>query len=61
MIGVISDTHGLLRPEAIGALRERVPFYVWDQRRNEVRWMCSWDTTEADVDAFAAAISQIAG
>jgi threonine aldolase len=21
-----------------------------------VRWMCSWDTTEEDVDAFVAAI-----
>ena len=25
---------------------------------DEVRWMCSWDTTESDVDAFAAAIAQ---
>ena len=23
------------------------PFYVWDAARDEVRWMCSWDTTEA--------------
>ena len=30
------------------------PFYVWDAARDEVRWMCSWDTTEADVDGFAA-------
>jgi threonine aldolase len=22
-----------------------------------VRWMCSWDTTEVDVDAFAAAVA----
>ncbi len=29
------------------------PFYIWDDARDEVRWMCSWDTTEADVDAFA--------
>ena len=33
------------------------PFYVWDEARSEVRWMCSWDTTEADVDEFAAAIA----
>ncbi|MDX6583376.1 MAG: threonine aldolase [Solirubrobacterales bacterium] len=34
------------------------PFYVWDAARDEVRWMCSWDTTEADVDAFAAVIAE---
>ena len=34
-------------------LMERVPFYFWDEARGEVRWMCSWDTTEADVRAFA--------
>ena len=26
------------------------PFYVWDDAADEVRWMCAWDTTEADVD-----------
>ena len=31
-------------------------FYTWDERADEVRWMCAWDTTESDVDAFAAAI-----
>lgn len=45
-----------LLPEAArGALRERYPC-DWDQRRGEVRWMCSWDTTEDDVDALAAAV-----
>lgn len=33
------------------------PFYVWDEAAGVVRWMCSWDTTEADVDGFAAAIA----
>lgn len=41
---------------ATRALQERFPFYVWDESRGEVRWMCSWDTTEEDVDAFAAAV-----
>jgi threonine aldolase len=36
------------------ALQERWRFYVWDERTGEVRWMCSWDTTAEDVDAFAA-------
>jgi threonine aldolase len=41
---------------ACAALQEQFAFYVWDERRSEVRWMCSWDTTEEDVDRFAAAI-----
>ena len=44
-------------PRAADAgLQEQFAFYVWDERRTEVRWMCSWDTTEDDVDRFAMAI-----
>ena len=38
---------------AIPRLQERFDFYVWDEARAEVRWMCSWDTTESDVMAFS--------
>ena len=44
----------VLPPGVADELRERWFFYDWDERRGEVRWMCSWDTTEDDVDAFAA-------
>lgn len=44
--------------EAADRIRERFRFYDWDASRGEVRWMCSWDTTEADVDEFAAAITR---
>ncbi|KQU04432.1 threonine aldolase [Rhodococcus sp. Leaf7] len=37
-------------------LRERFRFYDWDASRGEVRWMCSFDTTEADVERFVEAI-----
>ncbi|GAB3582242.1 threonine aldolase family protein [Calidifontibacter terrae] len=37
-------------------LMETFHFYFWDEGTGEVRWMCSWDTTEADIDRFAAAI-----
>jgi threonine aldolase len=33
------------------------PFYVWDEEDGIARWMCSWDTTDADVDAFAEAVA----
>jgi threonine aldolase len=39
-------------------LRKSFRFYDWDAAANEVRWMASFDTTEADIDAFVAAISR---
>ena len=39
-------------------LRESFRFYDWDASKNEVRWMCSFDTTEQDIDAFIAAIGR---
>jgi threonine aldolase len=45
-----------LARRAIASLQEAYDFYVWDERRDEVRWMCSWDTTEDDIDEFAAAV-----
>src|SRR5450631_456005 len=39
-------------------LQRSYPFYVWDEPSSEVRWMTSFNTTEADVDGFAAALSQ---
>lgn len=47
----------LPRP-AIAELRRRYDFYVWDERADEVRWMCAWDTTEEDVEEFAAAVRE---
>lgn len=44
-------------PEGVAdRVREKFRFYDWDEARREVRWMCSFDTTEADIDAFLAAI-----
>ena len=42
--------------EAIVPLQEQYDFYVWDERASEVRWMCSWDNTEQDVEDFAEAV-----
>jgi len=44
---------------AIPSLQEVSAFYVWDQPTSEVRWMCSWDTTEADVTAFAGGVRRV--
>src|SRR6478752_7077441 len=37
-------------------LRKSFRFYDWNEAAREVRWMCSFDTTEEDVDSFIAAI-----
>ena len=40
-------------------LRKAFRFYDWDAAKNEVRWMCSFDTTEEDVDAFVAELARL--
>ena len=41
------------------ALQAEYPFYVWDEPARVVRWMTSFDTTEADVDAFVARLAEL--
>ncbi len=35
-----------------------LPFHVWDEADGVVRWMCSWDTSGEEVDAFVASVSK---
>ncbi|HWK27662.1 MAG TPA: low specificity L-threonine aldolase [Solirubrobacter sp.] len=51
----------ILPPGAAEELQRDFKFYVWDEHTGEVRWMCAWDTSEADVDAFVAAILRVVG
>jgi threonine aldolase len=39
-------------------LQKRYRFYFWDEQAGDVRWMCSFDTTEDDVDSFLAALKE---
>ena len=48
----------ILDKDAANRVRERFRFYDWNAATGEVRWMCAFDTTEADVDAFVAAIEE---
>ena len=44
-------------PEGVAdKLRESFRFYDWNEAAREVRWMCSFDTSEEDIDDFVAAI-----
>jgi len=51
-----NEVFAILPREITPALIERFRFYVWDETRNEVRWVCSWDTAEEDVDALVDAL-----
>ncbi|MDD7927954.1 threonine aldolase family protein [Microbacterium thalli] len=47
-------------PEGVAdRLRASFRFYDWDEARREVRWMCSFDTSASDVDAFVAELARL--
>jgi threonine aldolase len=47
--------------EAIEKIQERYFFYVWSEAESVVRWMCSFDTTEEDVQEFAKFVEKVVG
>ncbi|BBD09922.1 Aromatic amino acid beta-eliminating lyase/threonine aldolase [Desulfovibrio ferrophilus] len=56
------ETNGVfatLAPELIEPLREQFFFYTWDEELPEVRWMCSFDTTEEDVLGFVRTLAEV--
>ena len=48
-----------LPPKLVSPLREHSFFYVWDEQTFEVRLMCSFDTSKAQIDAFAAEVRRL--
>ncbi|MBA4021041.1 MAG: threonine aldolase [Gordonia sp.] len=45
-----------LDPVVAARVRDTWKFYTWNEFTGEVRWMCSFDTTESDVDGLASTI-----
>ncbi|GAB7023320.1 threonine aldolase family protein [Salidesulfovibrio brasiliensis] len=45
-----------LPEKALETLMDEYYFYIWDETERSLRWMLSWNTTEAMVDEFADAI-----
>jgi len=43
----------------IQPLQERFFFYIWNEKRSEVRWMTSWDTTEDEIYEFVGLIKKL--
>ena len=42
----------------IAKLQKQCVFFVWDEGNSTVRWMCSFDTTAADVKRFARLVAR---
>ncbi|KZM71733.1 threonine aldolase family protein [Nocardia terpenica] len=53
-----NEVFAALPPEVTDRLRKRYFFHVWDEDTGVVRWVCSFDTTPDDVDAFVAALAE---
>ena len=47
----------VLDPEVSDRIRQTFRFYDWDRSVGEVRWMCSFDTTEEDIERFVETIT----
>lgn len=53
-----NEVFARLAPDVARRLGKRFRFEIWDEASGEVRWVCAFDTTEADVDAFTAALAE---
>ncbi|HEY5433407.1 MAG TPA: aminotransferase class V-fold PLP-dependent enzyme [Coriobacteriia bacterium] len=53
-----NEIFAIVPTASIPALQAVADFYDWEARgaNTVVRWVCSWDTTDEDVDRFLAAI-----
>ncbi len=48
----------VMPPKTIKQLLQSYFFYYWNEARNEIRLVCSWDTTSEDVTSFISAVRQ---
>ena len=49
----------IIPPAITEALQNEMYFYVWNDRTNECRLMCSFDTTEEEIDRFIVRAKQL--
>jgi threonine aldolase len=49
----------IVPPTIIPELQKQSPFYVWNEKLNEARLMCSWDTTEGEVKDFVKLVKKL--
>lgn len=49
-----NEVFAIIPRDRITKLQEECFFYVWDESSSEIRWVCSFDTTENDILEFVA-------
>ena len=54
----VNSVFATIPPGVIARTQDRSFFWIWDETINEVRWMTAFDTTPADIDAFAAILTE---
>ncbi|MFP4556672.1 MAG: threonine aldolase family protein [Bacteroidales bacterium] len=55
----VNGVFAIVPREIIPKLQDEYFFYEWDESRNEVRWMTSWDTTEEDIEGFVKTLKSL--
>lgn len=53
-----NEIFAIIPRDKIKTLQEKCFFYVWDENASEVRWVCSFDTTESDIIEFVNILRQ---
>lgn len=53
-----NEIFAIIPRDKIKTLQEKCFFYVWDENASEVRWVCSFDTTESDIIEFVNSLRQ---
>ena len=53
-----NEVFAIIPREKISLLQEACFFYTWDESASEVRWVCSFDTTENDILEFVYLLRQ---
>jgi len=51
-----NEVFAIMPKHAIALVQKQFPFYVWNEKTSEVRWIASFDTIEKDVLDFVTAI-----
>ena len=57
----VNSLYPILSDPAKSILQQWCFFWDWDRSRDQVRWMTSWDTTQADIALFSTAVRQVLG
>lgn len=47
-----NEVFAIIPREKMSFLQEQCFFYTWNEDASEVRWVCSFDTTESDINDF---------